>query len=195
MAEVLIASAIFLTLMALLAVIFRTTAVQGSSRLSFDASIKNLDAHMEKLIDHTKHSNIHGVASTPWGDGTILSIQRQAGLDSLGSVSWEERLHLYWRKNEGTKLFYADISKAEASTIGLELDSRYPTKPTAAQLESLATARNNKAKILQIGVVEFEVSEGWKTAPEALETRVKVQNAQIPEQTYETEAAIWLEAP
>lgn len=195
-AEVLIASAVFLVLMTSLTVIFRAAAVQGSSRLSFEASTKNLEAHLEKLLDQARHSNVHGIAATPWGDnGMILSIQTQVGLDSLGSVSWEERLHLYWKKNGDKKLLYAEIGKEEAHSAGVELDSRYPTKPTPDQLEALAIARDNNPKILQLGFVKFWISEDWKTKPEALEILWRAENPQMPEQSYEAEAAIWLEAP
>lgn len=179
-----------------LILIFHSTAVRGSARLSFETSIKTLDAHLEKLVDQAKHSNVHGIAATPWGDnGRILSIQPQAGLDSLGSVSWEETLHLYWKKNDGKKLFYADIGKDEAHAAGVELDSRYPTKPTPDQLIALATARDNRAKILQTGFVQFDISKDWESSPEALEIHWKAENPQMPVQTYDTEAAIWLEAP
>ena len=193
---VLIASVILLALTAALMTSFKTTFVQGPSRLSFDISTKNLDAHLEKVVDHLKNSDSHGVASTVWGtDGRVLSIQRQVGVDSLGTVSWEEKLHLYWKEDSDTRLHYADIPKSEASLAGLELDSRYATKPSDDQLKFLATAREGKSKILHLSLVEFEVSEGWKTAPEAIEIRWAIRNPKLSEQRYQTKAAVWLDTP
>ncbi len=194
--EVLIASVILLALTAALFTTFKTTFVQGPTRMSFDISTKNLDAHMEKVVDHLKNSDSHGVASTIWGtDGRVLSIQRQTGVDSLGTVSWEEKLHLYWKEDGDTGLHYADISKSESSLAGLELDSRYATKPTDDQLKFLASGREGKSKTLQLSLVEFDVSEGWKTAPEAIEIRWVLMNPNLNEQRYQTKAAVWLDTP
>ena len=147
-------------------------------------------------MDHLKNSDSHGVASTIWGtDGRVLSIQRQVGVDSLGTVSWEEKLHLYWKEDSDTRLHYADIPKSEASLARLELDSRYATKPSDDQLKFLASGREGKSKILQLSLVEFDVSEGWKTAPEAIEIRWAIRNPKLNEQRYQTKAAVWLDTP
>lgn len=195
-AEVLIASSLFLALMLGLMTTFRTALVQGPSRLGFEVSNETLDAHLEKVVDHLTHSSVHGVASTSWGsDGAILCIQRQAGIDSLGSVEWEERLQLYWKKNGESKLHHVDIGKDKAAAAGLTLDSRYPTKPDNAQLQALASAQEGKSKILQTSFTKFEVSEEWKTQPAALELRWGAENPEMKEQRYQIEAAVWLDSP
>ena len=195
--ETMVASTIFLLVLAAVFSIFRETLMKGPHRILFEASTKRLQVGLTKIVDDLEASNSQGVGiAKPDENSSILSIQRKTGIDSLGSVTWEETLRLYWNEKGEEVLRYAEITKDEAGAEGVNLSPNYPQKPTPSQLEALVAAKRDRSKIVVAHLMAFEVSDEWLTQDEkTLDLVLRMENPRMREQRYQVERAVWLERP
>lgn len=194
--ETLIASTLFLAVMATIAFTFRDILMKSPHRILFEASTKNVDVALEGLIQSLTRSNFHGVSQCDLGsNGALLATQRESGIDSLGSPIWEESLHLYWKEDEGSKLLYAQVTKEEAQNEGFQLTKNFPQRPTQQQLEAFATLKRDGAKVLAPDVSRFELSKDWLLEKKHLEITIEIQNSRMVEQHYINRRSFWLHRP
>lgn len=195
--ETLVASTIFLLILGGVFSIFRETLLRGPHRIMFEASSKRLQVGMTKIVDGLESSNSQGVGLVRLADdNSILSIQRKTGIDSLGSVTWEEELHLYWNEKKEETLRYARVKKDEAAARGLELSPNFPQRPTTDQLKALVSDKIKRSKVMVGDVTEFRVSDAWLTEDEkTVDIVLRMENPRMREQRFQVERSVWLERP
>jgi ribosomal protein L16 Arg81 hydroxylase len=191
--ETLVAMFIFLLVSTACLLSFRNVIRQSPHRVMFAANIKQLDVSLEKITNNLQSSKLSGVGVTQLGPGSsALSIQKALRTNSLGLITWEEAIHLYWKNPDEDFLRYSKISKDDAKKEGLLLSEHFADRATADQLVAFTQAHKDRSKILVLNLARFDVSETWMFEDKALEIVIKAVNPRMQEQRYSAQRAVWL---
>lgn len=191
--EALVASSVFLLISTTCVYNFKNVITQSSHRLLFQAASKQVDVTVVKLVDALQSSQASGVGVKQLGtSSSALSVQRALKTSSMGTVAWEEALHLYWRNPGENVLRYTKIKKEDAQKAGLLLSNKYPLRPTPEQIDVLVESFSKKSKVLVPNLETFDVSEDWMTDEKPVDIIIKTMNPRMQEQRYGVQRAVWI---